>query len=303
MRKLFILLGLATSLAFSGCGSKANEFELASMADTSNSLAETAQLANDLDLNTQTPADKKFIKTADLKFKVANVLNATEKIEDITVKYGGYLTLSNLQNRNEDNSSSRISRDSILITKQIVVVNEIQLRVPNERLDSFIRELNPLVVFLDYRVIKLHDVTLQFVANQKKTDRLKNYEQRQTKHIDNKTSKLNETTSAEENLLNRQNQADDLQVASMAIEDRVKYCDLTIEIYQKPIIVKETIARFDYVSDSKPSFFSRVWDSVITGWAILAEFIIFLVKIWGIVLLVIVLFFGSKYLFKLYKKI
>lgn len=303
MRKLFILSVLTVSLIFANCGGRSEEFETMRAADTSNSLAETAQLANDLDLNTQTPSDKKFIKTADLKFKVANVLTATEKIEDITVKYGGYLTLSNLQNRNEDNSSSKISRDSILITKQIVVINEMQLRVPNERLDSFIRELNPLVVFFDYRIIKLHDVTLQFVANQKKTDRLKNYEQRQTKHIDNKTSKLPETTAAEDNLLNRQTQADDLQIKSMALDDQVKYCDLTIAIYQKPIIVKETIARFDYVSDSKPGFFSRVWDSVLTGWSILEEFIIFLVKIWGIALLVIVLFFGSKYLFKLYKRI
>ena len=36
-----------------------------------------------------------------IKFKVKNVQQATEKIEDVTTKYGGYLTYSNLENKND----------------------------------------------------------------------------------------------------------------------------------------------------------------------------------------------------------
>jgi len=210
---------------------------------------------------------------------------------------------TNLQNRNENYKSSRISRDSILISKEIVVVNEIQLRIPNARLDSFVRELNSLVIFFDYRVIKLSDVTLQFVSNQKKTDRLQKYEQRQTQHIDNKQSKLKETSAAEDNLLDKQNQTDDLKLKSMELEDQVKYCNLSIDIYQKPIIVKEVIANFDYVSDLKPNFIKRIGDSIIQGWWILEEVILFLIKIWGIAVLIIAIIFGAKYISILYKKI
>lgn len=304
--KKIILFGLMTSLILASCGPSAEELETQRNADSAmlaDSLASIPTLAKDVSLNTKTPNDKKFIKTADLKFKVNNVLTATEKIEDNAVKYGGYLVYSNLKNRNDDYKSSRISRDSLLIAKQIVVVNEIQLRVPNEKLDSFIRELNSLVVFFDYRVIKLNDVTLQFTSNQKKTERLQKYEQRQINNIDTKSSKLKEATNAEDNLLEHQNQADDLQLKSLALEDQVKYCDLDIEIYQKPIIVTEKIGYFDYVSGSKPNFFVRVLDSIIQGWTILEEIIIFLIKIWGILLLVVVIIFGAKYLSGLYKKI
>jgi hypothetical protein len=305
MRNIF-LTGLLACLILTNCGPSAEEIESQRIADSTkiaDSLAKTPTIAKNIDLNTKTPDDKKFIKTGELKFKVNNVLYSTQKIEDFAAKFGGYMIYTNLQNRNENYKSSRISRDSILISKQIVVVNEIQLRIPNARLDSFVRELNSLVVFFDYRVIKLSDVTLQFVSNQKKTDRLQKYEQRQTQHIDNKQSKLKETSATEDNLLDKQNQTDDLKLKSMELEDQVKYCNLSIDIYQKPIIVKEVIANFDYVSDLKPNFFKRIGDSIIQGWWILEEAILFLIKIWGIAVLIIAIIFGAKYLSILYKKI
>jgi hypothetical protein len=276
------------------------EAEAKRLADQSN---QKEELAKDVKLNTKTPSDKKLIKTAELKFKVKNVHYSTEKIEDLTAKYGGYVTYSNLQNQQERYNSTRISRDSIMISKQIVVINDMQLRVPNARLDSFVRELNPLVVFLDYRVIKMSDVTLQFLANQKRSERLQKYEQRQKQHIDNKDSKLKETTNAEDNLLNRQNEADDLLLNSMSLEDQLKYCNISMNIYQKPLIVKEVIANFEYVSDKKPNFFVRIWDSIVKGWWILEELIMFLTQIWGVVLLIVGIVFGIKYLSGLYKRL
>lgn len=305
MKKVF-LFNLLLILFLTNCGPSAEEMsnEQARFDELkADSISKTATLAENIDLNTSTPNDKKFIKTAELKFKVNNVLFSTQKIEDFTIKYGGYLTFSNLQNSDQKYNTSRISRDSILISKQIVVVNEIKIRIPNEKLDSFIRELNMLVVFFDYRVIKLDEVTLQFVANQKKTERLEKYEKRQEKHIDTKDSKLKETTNAEETLLDKQNQADDLKINQMALEDQVKYCNLTIEIYQKPIVVKEVIADFGYVSEAKPNFFKRILDSLAEGWSILEEIILFFVQIWGIIVLGIIGFFAVKYLSKLYKKI
>jgi hypothetical protein len=88
----------------------------------------------------------------------------------------------------------------------------------------------------------------------------------------------------------------------LVLDDQVKYCSLTIDIYQKPIIAKEVIANFDYVSDVKPNFFIRVWDSIVQGWWILCEVLIFLIKLWGIALLITGLIFGIKYLSGLYKK-
>jgi hypothetical protein len=259
-------------------------------------LATNSALANDLSTKTNTPADKKLIKTAEMKFQVKNVWRATEKIEDLLNKYDGYMTYSNLQNRNGNYSSSNISMDSVLTTREIIVENEIKLRVPNIKLDSFIRELTPLVSFLDYRVIKMDDVTLQSASIDKKGERFKTYENRQTKHIDTKGTKLKETANAEDNLLDKQLQADEIALKAKELADQLKYCDITIEIYQKPLIYKEIKADFKYISSAGPGFFARLWDSLAQGFGILEEILLFLVKIWGIIFIGLAVWLGIKIL-------
>jgi hypothetical protein len=252
---------------------------------------------NDLNLATKTPAEKKFIKTAETKFLVGNVRKASDKIEDLAAKYSGYLTYSHLQNRESDQSCMEINRDSVLISKQIIVENQIELRIPNENLDSLVRELNKLILFLDYRIVKMDEITFNILANQKATERLKNYDIRQKKHIDTKASKLKETTNAEENVLNRQLQADQLEVENLALADQVKYCRLTIFIYQKPIYYKE-IQVLPNTESSRPNLFSRILNALVDGWIIFEYFIVFLFRIWWL----FVLFAAGFVAFRFWKK-
>ena len=260
-------------------------------------------LATNFDVNTKAPANKKFIKTTDLKFKVRNVLFATEKIEDLTSRFGGYTIYSNLQNRNDNTKRTNVSRDSILNSSQITVVNNIQLKIPTENLDSFIRQLSPIVVFFDYRVIKMNDVTFDLMLKSKKSERLKAYELRQVKHIDSKNARLKETTVAEDNLLDKQLTADNEQIALQQLEDNIAYSTVNIDIYQNSLIITNTEPDFSYVSELKPNIFKRIADSIIQGWQILEEIIIFLVRIWGIILLIIVVIAVFKYLPGIVKRI
>jgi len=259
---------------------------------------ESSEIAKDIKLNTNTPKDKKLIKTAEVKFRVNNVLRTTEKIEDMTARYGGYVTYSNLTNSQQNCIWNKISKDSIQMSKQIMVANNITLRVPNENLDSLVRGLNQFVVFLDYRGFKLDDVTFQYVSNQKKSGTLQKYQQRQTKHIDTKGTKLKETSNAEETVLNSQLESEELSICNLTLEDQLKYCTLTIYIYQNPVIVREIIPNFDKETSYKPNIFKRLLDSVIQGWWILEEIIIFLVRIWGILLLIGAGIMGYRMVFK-----
>lgn len=246
-------------------------------------------LANSLSSNTKAPKDRSFIKTASIKFRVRNVAVATEKIEDITSGYGGYVKSSNLANRTENYSREIVRNDSVLISQQIVVENQMVLRVPNEKLDSFLRSMNPLIDFLDYRNYNMDDVTLRFIRNNKDVTRLKRYNQRQTAHIDYKDSKLKETAAAEENLLEKQQQSDNLQVNNMELSDEVNYCTLSLTIYQKPIIVREVLENFnEYGHAYKPSLGSRIGNGLVNGWDVLEEIIVFVFTIWPIILLILI---------------
>jgi hypothetical protein len=178
-----------------------------------------------------------------------------------------------------EESAVKLSRDSLLVSKKIIVESQIVLRIPNETLDSMVRELNKLILFLDYRIVKMDEVTFNILANRKAIERLKDYETRQKKHIDTKSGKLKETTNAEENVLNRQNQADQLDVESVALADQVKYCNLTLYIYQKPVWYKEVQVLPDTES-SRPNLFARILDALTAGWIVCMYIIVFLFRIW-----------------------
>jgi len=295
---------IGIGLFLTSCGPSAKEIESKRMADSvlvADSISKKPSISKDLSLTTRTPNDKKYIKTAETKFLVGNVRAASDKIEDLAAKYSGYVTYSNLGNHESDYSRIEISRDSLIISRKIVVENNLVLRIPNENLDSLVREMNKLILFLDYRIVKMDDISFTVLANQKASERLQNTELRQQKHIDKKQSKLKEAVSAEENVLNRQIQADNLQIENLALADQVKYCTLTIYIYQKPIYYSETQV-LPNTDSFRPNLFNRILNALVDGWVVLEYFIVFLFQIWWISLIAICVFIGYKILSKSIKK-
>jgi len=300
-RTLSILLGFAL-FVLASCSSNQKSYEPAMEIAADTTAAAPAELAQEVNLNTKTPEGRKFIRTADVKFKVKNVMSAMEQIEDMAAGYGGFITYSDLENSVENRESTKISRDSILVTQLVVVENTMVLRVPNEKLDSLVRQFNKLITYLDYRIIKMDDVTLQFVANRMKSQRLNAYTKRQAGHVDNRGKKLGESTLAEDKILDRQIQADEVSVQTMSLEDQVNYCTINLAIYQEAIVIKSVKPNFEYVAASKPNIFSRIGDALIQGWWILEEIIVFFVKIWGVLLVVVGIVMLGLYLNKRLKK-
>ncbi len=300
-RTLSILVVFAL-LILASCSTNQRSYEPAMEVAVDSTVATPAELAQEVNLNTKTPEGRKFIRTADVKFKVKNVMSATEQIEDMAAGYGGFITYSDLENSVENRESTKISRDSILVTQLVVVENSMVLRVPNEKLDSLVRQFNKLITYLDYRIIKMDDVTLQFVANRMKSQRLNTYTKRQAGHVDNRGKKLGESTLAKDKILDRQLQADEVSVQTMSLEDQVNYCTINLSIYQEAIVIKSVRPNFEYVAASKPNIFSRIGDAVIQGWWILEEIIVFFVKIWGVLLVVGGIIMLLLYMTRKYKK-
>jgi hypothetical protein len=81
---------------------------------------------------------RKFIRTADLKFKVNKVEDAVMDIENKTRAFGGFVNLSRLNNRIQDSTNIAISQDSSLQTIHFVTEGFLILRVPDYRMDSLL---------------------------------------------------------------------------------------------------------------------------------------------------------------------
>lgn len=122
---------------------------------------------------TGTDGNKKFIRTADLKFKVNKVSDATYAIESIVSKFSGYVTYTKLESRINRTTNTKIALDTIEEIIHYDMFNDITIRIPNYNLDTTLKALVPYIEFLNHRIIKANNVTLQILASQLEEERKK----------------------------------------------------------------------------------------------------------------------------------
>jgi hypothetical protein len=96
------------------------------------------------------------------------------------------------------------------------------LRVPSAKLDSILTKIAQEIEFLDYRIIKADDIALSLYANKLTQQRVNKHAERIRSAIENKAKKLIETTAAEDNLLNRQEQADNADLSNLSLSEQMK---------------------------------------------------------------------------------
>jgi len=239
----------------------------------------------------------KFIRTADLKFKVKSVIKSTYNIEDLTAKQGGFVTYTNLTSNIDEQESDKVSRDSLLVTTRYTVTNTITLRVPNTRLDSTLKDIAKNIDFLDYRIIKADDVALQLLSNNLTINRSAKNETRLSRAITTRGKKLKETTEAEEVLVSKQEQADQARISNLSLKDQMNFSTINLIIYQPQTIKYELISTDKRIKDFEPGFGTKIVDALLNGWDILEAVLVFIINLWGLMLIGGIVFL----IYKLYR--
>lgn len=266
---------------------------------------ETAATESSADLISSSAAvekkdsDRKFVRTADLQFKVKNVAKSTYAIENATNRFGGFVSNTNLQSQVNEKEETRVSQDSILETTRYTVENDMTIRVPNTKLDTLLKTIAREVDFLDSRVIKADDVSLQLLANKMAQKRSASTENRIEKAIDDKGKKLNNVIDAEENLANRKEQNDNAKLSNLSLNDQVNFSTVAIKLYQREAIKHELYASEKSINKYRPHLGLQIWDGLKTGWYMLESIIAFIVQLWALILIGILGYIGYK---KFYKK-
>jgi hypothetical protein len=267
------------------------------VADAS-SVADSTQVASYSAAVEPKNSNRKFIRTADIKFKVKNVAKSTYAIEDATTKFGGFVTYTNLQSVVSEKEETKVSQDSSLITTKYAVTNDITIRVPNTKLDTVIKTIVKQIDFLDYRVIKADDVSLKMLSNELAQKRSSVAEKRIENAIDNKGKKLDNVLNAEDRLEAKKENNDVFKIENLSLKDQVSFSTLTLAIYQNDSVKQEMVANEKSINAYRPNIGLQIWDSLKTGWFMLEAIIAFVVQLWGIALLG----FGAYVLFKRYSK-
>lgn len=239
-------------------------------------------------------SNRKFVRTADVKFKVKNVAKSTYAIEDATTKFGGFVTYTNLQSNIHSEDRTKVSQDSTLVTTKYKVDNNITIRVPNTKMDTVIKTIAKQIHFLDYRIIKADDVSLQMLSNELAQKRSNSSEKRLENAIDSKGKKLNQIVKAEETLEAKKEQNDASKLQNLSLQDQVNFSTLTLNIYQDESIKQEMVANEKSINAYRPNIGLQIWDSIKTGWFMLENIVSFIVVLWPFVLIGFLGFLGYK---------
>ncbi len=167
--------------------------------------------------------------------------------------------------------------------------------MPNTKLDTTLKDIAKNIDYLDYRIIKADDVSLQTLANKLTESRAVKNETRLAKDIDNNTKKLAETITAEEILFNKQEQADNAKISNLSIADQVSFSTVNLLIYQRQTVKRTVIANDKNITAYRAGFLSRLWDSIQFGWSVILELFLFVSKLWAFLL-------GGLLLYWVYKR-
>ena len=239
-------------------------------------------------------SNRKFVRTADVKFKVKNVAKSTYAIEDATTKFGGFVTYTNLQSNIHSEDRTKVSQDSTLVTTKYKVDNNITIRVPNTKMDTVIKTIAKQIHFLDYRIIKADDVSLQMLSNELAQKRSNSSEKRLANAIDSKGKKLNQIVDAEATLDTKKEQNDASKLQNLSLQYQVNFSTLTLNIYQDESIKQEMVANEKSINAYRPNIGLQIWDSIKTGWFMLENIVSFIVVLWPFALIGFLGFLGYK---------
>ena len=113
---------------------------------------------------------------------------------------------------------------------------------------------------------------------------------------------MNETSAAEEVLLNKQETADNAKIANLSLLDQVNFSTININIYQRQTLKREMICTNKSTKEYEPNFVIKILSSFTYGWDILESIIVFVVKLWGLFLLGLIAFLVYKVYVKKQKK-
>jgi hypothetical protein len=224
---------------------------------------------------TQNIKDKQFIKTANVNMDVKNVYESTISIENYLKKNGGFVTNSNLRSNIISEDSHDISSEKAMLIKKYTVENQMQVRVPTEKLGEFLQFIHQQNLFLNQRTITADDVTSNIKLAKLEQNRIQKTESNISQLKTNKDKVQLADQNASEN--------NQLQVANFNIEDQLKYS--TVDIYIKE--PKTQIAEIEITNTNsidnkyKYNFFFEAENAIVDGYYFIQETFIFLLKFWA----------------------
>ncbi|MFY8107939.1 MAG: DUF4349 domain-containing protein [Bacteroidia bacterium] len=285
--KTLVTTGSLCLLLFS-CGPAAEEkakLEAQRLQNQEQSEIRTADsLAASIELNPNNPLHQNVARTARIRIEVRDCKQSNLLIEKWIAEYGGLITSSKLNNDIIETSILPFDNDSSKELRRIRIGQHIQLKLPQAHLNSLLRKLDSIAVFVEEREQTAENVGLDLLDKKLTINRLSAAE---SKVIKPKSEV--QTLLAQDVLIDRKAQSDDALILGLKIQARVDYNEVQIELFEQEKIIQRIIPKKDSIRN-EPNFFMKVWVAILDGWKMLEFIFLFVIRIWSLLLFGLIAF-------------
>ena len=236
---------------------------------------------------TYTDAQRKFIRTAQAKFRVKDVYQSALAIEDAVAAQGGFVVKNDIAAEIDDIRRRSLGNGQLVELAEYTVHGELTVRVPSDKTQPFLRSIIGQMEFLDKRNFAAADA--QFALLREQLAYQRNQEaQQELGEANEEGGKLGQKVAVISARSGARSGRDEALIAQKEFEDRVAFATLDLSLYQLPKLRRTEMADMEAaVRQNSPGFFTRLGKSLSTGWYGVLEVCLQLVKVWPLWLLVL----------------
>jgi hypothetical protein len=229
--------------------------------------------------------DRKFIRTANARFKVKDVYVSALGIEDTVASHGGFVVKNDIRSQSMNTTTHPMGEGKLMELNEYTVQGHLIVRVPSARTQEFLRAIVGHIVFLDNRNFEARDA--QFDLLRQQLEMMRNQEtQQELGQAVQDGGKLIQKTDAIGMRNSVKAERDGALLAKKEFEDQVAFSTIALQLYQpSKVLQSERIDVDAMFRMSRPGFFSRLGEQMRSGWDGLLDFLVALAGIWPVLLI------------------
>jgi len=244
----------------------------------------TEQQARHVNGNRPVEAEAKLVKTADIRFKVKNVAQTTQRIAALTTSLNGTVVHHFINSTTGDSTTIKKSDDSLMRISVINTTGEMTVKIPPANMETFLGEVAQMGVLIKTSRMDISDKSLEYLSTKLKDEN----------ELAALKQKKNAGTVDADNELATKNRLVDQQMNNRRIDDSVKNSVVVLSFYESSIINRETIANADLTAYSLPAS-RQLATSFANGWGYFVQVLIWLANLWVLFPLGIGAWLGFRY--------
>ncbi|MBN8577572.1 MAG: DUF4349 domain-containing protein [Cytophagales bacterium] len=195
--------------------------------------------------------DRKLIRNGNIEFRTGDVRKTKTEIERIAKEQKGYISAEN-----ESNYGNRFQ------------VNQ-TLRIPADKFDVVLKQLEGLAEKVDNKNINTQDVTEEFIDVEARLKTKKELEARYLELL-KQTKTVADIVSIESQIANVRAEIESMEGRLKYLSNQVSFSTLNVSFYQE--------------SGASHGFGSKFLNSLKSGWFNLVDFVFWLLRVWPFVL-------------------